>query len=757
MIRWLPWKWFVRRLARRHAFQDPLVLLGYLDRFSQESEVAQPIELLRAGAAFHARGLVNSKAIQHNLDWVWPYWVERQFDPLDPAFIPRAFSITHINLTHRNWTAVGQPCCPLLPIVDPRGLLTPIEDGWSLDAWVIADSGDKLYPSRLCGGDQELVLDPNLLVRTISTHCGLKLASEISVEPRQGGPVCLMNLAARADKPGWLVLSVRPFNPEGISFVDTIRMDSAGPGWLINDEYRVRLSLPFERHRFSRYHDGDVSFVLPEGDQLREIECDVGMATAASMYRLEPGVERNLRAEIELKRYTPDRAGSKGRHVTCDIRPDAWHRALAGSCRLEHPDPLVQRLYDAAVRTLVLLSPGDVFPGPYTYKRFWFRDAVFIMHAMACAGLLERVERTLDRFPGRQTTFGYFHSQNGEWDSNGQALWMFARYCELSGAEPKQAWRNAIASGARWIHRKLTSTKLHAPHAGLMPAGFSAEHLGPNDFYYWDDFWSAGGLFAAARLMANAGDIDAARLMHEQAEALMKSIDASLEYARSRLNRPAIPASPYRRLDAGAIGSIAAGYPLKLWAPDDPRLLDLVDFLIERCFLDGAFFQDMIHSGYNAYLTLHVAQVLLRAGDARFFDALQSVADLASPTGQWPEAIHPHTRGGCMGDGQHAWAAAEWIMMLRNCFVREEEQQGRLIIGSGIVPQWLEKGQTLRFGPAPTTWGTISVQIEPGENGTRVSWQANWRGEPPTIEIRLPNHAPQIAPPGENSVVANTR
>ena len=28
-------------------------------------------------------------------------------DPDDPAFLPRAFSITQINLTHRNWTALG--------------------------------------------------------------------------------------------------------------------------------------------------------------------------------------------------------------------------------------------------------------------------------------------------------------------------------------------------------------------------------------------------------------------------------------------------------------------------------------------------------------------------------------------------------------------------------------------------------------------------------------------------------------------------
>ena len=32
------------------------------------------------------------------------------FDPADPAFVPRAFSITHINLTHR--TATSPASCP---------------------------------------------------------------------------------------------------------------------------------------------------------------------------------------------------------------------------------------------------------------------------------------------------------------------------------------------------------------------------------------------------------------------------------------------------------------------------------------------------------------------------------------------------------------------------------------------------------------------------------------------------------------------
>ena len=68
-----------------------------------------------------------------------------------------------------------------------------------------------------------------------------------------------------------------------------------------------------------------------------------------------------------------------------------------------------------------------------------------------------------------------------------------------------------------------------------------------------------------------------------------------------------------------------------------------------------------------------------------------------------------------MGDGQHVWAAAEWVLMIRNCFVREEDN--RLILCSGIPRIWLEKNQTIAFGPAPTSFGDIQISIKPqGEN-----------------------------------------
>jgi len=289
--------------------------------------------------------------------------------------------------------------------------------------------------------------------------------------------------------------------------------------------------------------------------------------------------------------------------------------------------------------------------------------------------------------------------------------------------------------GARWIQKKRLSENLNSPHAGLLPAGFSAEHLGPNDYYYWDDFWGIAGLNAAANLLRDQ-DREASESFAAGAREFNQAVERSLASCEQRLKRPGMPASPYRRLDAGAIGSLAAGYPTQLMKPDDERLLDCADFLIDRCFVHGAFYQDMIHSGLNAYLTLHVAQVLLRAGDRRHVELMDAVADMASPTGQWPEAIHPGTGGGCMGDGHHVWAAAEWVLMIRNCFIREEGN--RLIIASGIPERWLSQEKPIRFGPAPTRFGTVTVAIEPRPGAEpKVSWDADWHGEAPEVEIRL--------------------
>lgn len=744
-----PVRFLITRAARAYGFLDPLKLVASIRGFAQPSEFAEPIELLRAGMLFHARGLVNTKAIQNNLDWVWPYWVEKQFNPADDSFIPRAFSFSHINLTHRNWTAVGLPDVPFYPIVDPRGLVTPQFDGWSLDFWLMTEQGELLVPSKLPEFSQQLRFEnENLHVRSTGKWGAATLETDVSLCLVNHVPHCCMTAHVDGTTSGWVGVSLRPYNPEGISFVPRISVVEGGAGWLVNERNPVLFDRQPARMIVSIYKEGDAAHRLHEAAELTQAKAvydPVGMATAVALFPVG-----SVRAHgLDVRAPISDELDPK-KPLTVAVAP-SWTEAVAPMCVLRVAEPRVQELYDHAALNLVLHSPDEVYPGPYTYKRFWFRDAAFMLNAVLTLGGVERTRRALKQFAPRQRRDGYFLSQEGEWDSNGEAIWTYHRFLQLTGESAPEEWLKATEKGARWIMRKRLPRNSGLPEAGLLPAGFSAEHLGPNDFYYWDDFWGVAGLQCASELLSERAPDFAAECRRE-ADDFLATIERSIPHGPERRFPGAIPASPKRRMDSGAVGSIVADYPLQVFPPGDVRILRTADYLRDHSSHDGGFFQHMIHSGINAYLTLHLAQVRLRAGEvAVAWKLIDHVAEIASPTGQWPEAIHPRTGGGCMGDGQHMWAAAEWALMLRACFVREERTIGpsapaRLIVGAGVKPAWY-RGHEAFLGPTLTPHGAVSVRVRATEGGgATVIVEGQWRGNPPAIEVRLPGFVVEQRP-----------
>ncbi|MGK0186430.1 MAG: hypothetical protein ACI9R3_002213 [Verrucomicrobiales bacterium] len=642
------------------------------------------------------------------------------------AFVPRAFSLTHINLTHRNWTAVGFPDIDALPLVDPRGLVTPHYDGWSIDAWIVPEEGQPLFPSRAEENQcvQKLLLEDGLVASTRVARDSLELESEVWVD---GDGTCRIKYRATSPHAANLVVTLRPYNPEGIFFLHSVSLDKARTTWSTDENRKVSFSAPPHTNHISNYERGDIAIHLGDLTDEHHGKCKVGMTTAAALFAI-PSHEP-LELEVTVPLETKNAAPISG-----------WDGALSSAAKLRVPDQRLQRLYNEALRTVVLCSPDDAFPGTFTYKRFWFRDAAYMVFALLQAGLIDRAERAVGNFFKRQKHNGYFHSQDGEWDSNGQALWTMEKLCQFKGCAPPKEWIDAITSGVGWIKSKRIRNADGKPHQGLLPAGFSAEHLGANDFYYWDDFWSVSGLESASRMLEALGRSGESAACSAEAEDLTAAIQRSLVHAYGRLRNRSMPAAPGRRMDAGSIGSIVSGYPLQIDAPDCPELLNTVEFLLQNCWHEGAFFQDMVHSGVNPYLTLHLAQILMRAGDLRYAELRDAVANLATSTGQWPEAIHPRTGGGCMGDGQHAWAAAEWISMMRHSFVREEGDD--LVLGAGIDEKWFASGETFGISNAPTTFGRIDLCFEPSGDSYRVRWHGNWHREPASLSLEIPSLPP---------------
>ena len=164
--------WMLRRAMGRLRITDDIVrYLSTFQRLGETVEVEVPGELLPVGARTVFRAVRTRAAAQLGMDWVWPWWLERQLDPQSPAFVPRGHLPLLTNVTGRAWTMVGNPRSSRKAIVDPRGLVTPWYDGWSLDWWVESEDGWHL-PSRDGGVDQRLVDGTPVVETTVGVPGG---------------------------------------------------------------------------------------------------------------------------------------------------------------------------------------------------------------------------------------------------------------------------------------------------------------------------------------------------------------------------------------------------------------------------------------------------------------------------------------------------------------------------------------------------------------------------------------------------------
>ncbi|HEX9970330.1 MAG TPA: hypothetical protein VGB03_09335, partial [Acidimicrobiales bacterium] len=395
--------------------------------------------------------------------------------------------------------------------------------------------------------------------------------------------------------------------------------------------------------------------------------------------------------------------------------------------RLELPEGKLASAVEANRRFLLLFHEGtEVTPGPYTYHRFWFRDAAYMLAALDRYGFHAESAEVVEHFPDRIKGDGFFFSQRQEWDANGAALFAMAEHWRLTRSLASIDVES-VAAAVQWIERKRSSKPRRPDSAlrGLMPASISAEHLGPFDYYYWDSFWSLRGLLDGAVLLRAFGQEDAAVQAEGWAASLRAALTASLSEVAGRLGTAAMPAGPRRRIDPGVIGSLVACSPLGLLAADDPAVAATMEVARSRFSMGNAFFQGISHTGLGTYLTLQLANVELAAGDRRAFDRLTWLLEAATPTFTWPEAIHPQLGTGCMGDGHHGWAAADFLSFVRSMLVREAGDR-ELALCSMLPDAWL--GQGIEVHDAPTHFG-------------RVSFAVRWHADRPALLWELVPHA----------------
>ena len=228
-------------------------------------------------------------------------------------------------------------------------------------------------------------------------------------------------------------------------------------------------------------------------------------------------------------------------------------------------------------------------------------------------------------------------------------------------------------------------------------------------------------------------------VMERFAEALR---DVSRE---DRKQHGALTAAPGRAIDAGMIGSIVMLYPLRLDLFDRSLMQGTVDAIHRHFMPEDLFFQSMIHSGHNLYLSLQVAQCFLQLGNIRMARRIfRRVLRARQQLWTFPEAIHPRTGGGAMGDGFHGWAFAEILLFLRELVVQEDGES--LLLLGGLTERELSGRDGFRFGPFPVGGAHVNIEgeLDSGRGTIVVQLQGLERASFRKLQVQLPAGAEDV-------------
>ncbi|WP_306600448.1 hypothetical protein [Geothrix sp. 21YS21S-2] len=713
--------------------------LRALSNQGRPSPVFFPPELIDQGLSFALTGITNTFGFQGHAGWALPWWAEQQLRRESPAFIPTGVNVLTVNLTNRNWTALALRGAPWKAMVDPCGMLTSKAFAPS---WMpaLAVGGRTWIPSRLETSQvaQELREGwQNRVVTRFKVEEGLDWSSE-AMAFRHGGQDWVHwthHLAWAGPGPPDLtfMLGLRPYNALTLGPVFRSRMKRRF--WSVNRQAALMVDREPDAVHFGRDRTDPLLDATPPEPMTRGRSRHGWLGGAARWnVRLESGQAWDLSSFVLVHaddgRLRWGSLDTEGLQAAADAESQAWAgRATPLGFRVA--DPGIQTLVSTLTHRLPAFDNGSHFaPGAFFYNHHWLRDSAFLAFAHDLWGLHGAVADKERAWLKTQTWAGDFRSHSGEWDGSGETLFTWSTHVLMTGDGDFLArnWRK-LERCARWIAR--TRRKDPDPAAtGLLPAGLSAEHFGPNDHYLWDNFWSLAGLdrFRLALERWPAAPAAARRLaewLATESAAYRDGLQVHIERLTLR-EAGLLPSSPYRHPDAACIGTLAALSPLDLdlgqavWAKGN------VDFLVENWARDGFFYQPIIHTGGNAYLTVQLARALQCLGDGRWLDLLAGVRAHATPTCTWPEASHPRTGGGCMGDGDHGWACAEVLSLIRLALVRDQGE--RILLLPNAPGTWWANGP-LGLTDAPTPAGRLTFELKPtGPGAYELAWNLDRKG-----------------------------
>ncbi len=550
-----------------------------------------------------------------------------------------------------------------------------------------------------------------------------------------------------------LIAVVRPFRIHRDMYrIHGIAFDRGNRIWVNGDQPYMQFSATPDAVLTGAYGEVIESLAAGTFSGADKLECAAqydGSAAAVFALDIAPGERYDLNLVFPNKAAAPFPASSAGSLV-----PDTGY-FVARDLDLQAiqiPDEFVWNGYRASYGFLQIAADDEgIRPGPGEHNAIWIRDLAYIGEALL-ANNSNLINDYLSVVFELQTAEGLVPpvilQANGqllprpdteEWDSQGQAIFLIAEtYRYQQDITLLEAYYDNVLRAAQFIQQLRTQTVDNPVETrGLLPPSLSAEDLGPDTYHhYWDDYWSVAGLEDAAFIATTLGHTDDAAWMLAEADALRTAIHDSVTAVMGP--EPAyIPGAPENiESSAMARGTGPSMFPAKIWEWDDPLLERSFDEYHQRWInpANGGYVH--IYGQYWPYGGLGLARNYLRLGRQDVVHQILgwTLTHQTIPgTFVWAEQVSPEQGGISGGDMPHAWAMANYMMLIREMLVLRDGDT--LEVFAGVPPSWLEAGKEIRLNGLTTAYGPIEASID----STLTIVEDDWTG---TLDVSLGSAAP---------------
>jgi hypothetical protein len=502
-----------------------------------------------------------------------------------------------------------------------------------------------------------------------------------------------------------------------------------------------------------RFDEGNVVDWLRRGvipDSTTVID-DQNAASGAFAFpmRLEAGRARTVTIAVPLH----DRSKASD-----GMRPPAfreWEQKL-GKVGIDLP-PSARNISDsirASVAYILIDRDGPALqPGARSYERSWIRDGSMMSDALLRLGMSDVVKEYIEWYVKFQFPDGKVpccvDSRGAdpvpENDSHGELIYLIAEYYRHTHdrALVDRVWLHVV-SAVNYIdslrHQRMTDQYKNTPFYGLLPESISHEGYSAKPMHsYWDDFFAAKGLADATWLAHALGFLRDEKRFTTIRDEFEKDLLASIKSAMAAKGIDFIPGS----VELGDFDPTSTTIAIEPGGQLGKLPAAAVARTFDRYF-DEARSRALGIRQWDNYTPYEWRTVgtFVRLGQPQRAHELAQFFMLGQRPSEWREWAEVVWRDPkapkFIGDMPHGWVASDFLRSALDMFAYDRED-GALVIGAGILPEWVTEAPGVAVRNLDTHQGIVSYTMQ----GSGSSIRVNVTGALANVVVHSPRGRPK--------------